>query len=70
MLFDHICYNCQSLSLKRSSIHNPLEALLSPLITVYRCKSCQVRQLKFRTVKIGLKRPHDKVSYGMRMRRQ
>jgi len=69
MLFDHLCRHCQSSHLDRSSIHNPLEAVLSPIITIYRCKSCQQRQGKLRSVKIGRDRPAEKNTYGLRLKR-
>jgi hypothetical protein len=69
MLFDHVCRKCGSLDLCRSRMGHPLEAIASPLLTVYRCMSCNLRQAKFRSVRVGPERRAEKATYGVDWKR-
>ena len=65
MLFDHICRKCGSANLSRSRIRHVREGIASPLFTMYRCMTCDLRQAKFRAVRVGPDRAREKTVYGV-----
>lgn len=39
--------------------------MASPLFTMYRCMTCDLRQAKFRAVRVGPDRAREKAVYGI-----
>lgn len=52
MMLDDICRKCGSTSLRPSRTRSLLDALLAFLIVPYRCRHCDTRQIKLKTVVI------------------
>lgn len=65
VIFDHICRRCGSANLCRSRKQNLLEHLLAPVLPIYRCMCCSLRQGKFHKVHVGPERIREKTVYAV-----
>ncbi|HEY3824435.1 MAG TPA: hypothetical protein VGL82_07735 [Bryobacteraceae bacterium] len=53
MLIDHVCRKCGSTNLHRSRAVSFFEATARPVLPVYRCHTCSLRQVKLWFIKVG-----------------